>query len=296
MMIDDSRYAADFESCRLLVESRLAEFFADNCSYEGLLDSMRYSLLAGGKRVRAVICMKFCEAAGGDPMRALDAACAIEMLHAYTLIHDDLPCMDDDDLRRGLPSNHIKYGDATALLAGDALQAAAFDTLLSSSLPFSGIVDASRILARVAGPHGICGGQFLDLRGVGKSLSEAELRELYLLKSASLISAAAEIGVVVAGGSREQIGAAGDFGSAVGFAFQVRDDLLDYSSSSLALGKPVGSDRDNNKVTFASLFSLNECEELIRLQSDIAVSAISRFFSDVGFLSWLVGFLAGRLS
>jgi len=276
------------------VEKRLGEFFTDETRYSVLLESMRYSLLAGGKRIRAVICMKFCEAAGGTLYDALDAACAIEMLHAYSLIHDDLPCMDDDDMRRGKPSNHIRFGESTATLAGDALQAAAFDTLLQSDLPALTVVNMARILSEAAGPYGICGGQYLDLSGEGKPLSKEELEEINTMKTAALISASARIGVVAAGGTPLQIDAAGSYAKAVGLAFQARDDLLDLTATAEVLGKPAGSDRENEKSTLATLLGIDECERIIHRETEKAITAVDGKFKDPGFLKWFSQSLADR--
>jgi len=255
---------------------------------------MRYSLLAGGKRIRAVICIKFCEAVGGAPEMAMEAACAIEMLHAYSLIHDDLPCMDDDDMRRGKPSNHIKFGEFTATLAGDALQAAAFETLLGSALPPGKVIKMARILAEAAGPRGICGGQYLDLSGDSGLRSLGDIANMYELKTGALISASARIGVVAGGGTAEQVDAAGKYARKLAYAFQIRDDVLDCTASDEVLGKPVGSDRDNNKMTFASALPLKICGDLIESLTSEAIGALGGKFGESGFLEWLASCLAER--
>ena len=285
----------DMEWCRDTVEDRLHELFAEaGTSYATLVESMRYSLLAGGKRVRAVICMKFCEAVGGKIEDSVDAACAIEMLHTYSLIHDDLPSMDGDDMRRGKPSNHIKYGEFTATLAGDALQAASFGTLAGSPLPPDSILEMVQILAHAAGPHGICGGQYLDLSGEGWHLTIDEMLELYSMKTAALISAAARLGVIAGGGSQEQIDAAHAYSQAIGLAFQVRDDVLDCIATAEELGKPIGSDADNEKSTFASLLGVEACEKMIGKETEKAITALSGKFENAEFLTWLAGVLAER--
>ena len=294
MQIEEQEHSLDFESCRKLIEFELGSYFLGEHPYARLLESMRYSLLAGGKRIRAVLCVKFCEAAEGDPLKALGAACAIEMLHAYSLIHDDLPCMDDDDLRRGMPSNHIAYGESTATLAGDALQAAAFEALLSSDLPPENLVEMGKVLANAAGPHGICGGQLLDIAGEGRELSLAELEGINRLKTAALICASAEIGVLAAGGSLEQRNAAREYALSLGLAFQIRDDVLDYTASQDELGKPVFSDRDKGKSTYASLLDEDECERIILEETAKAISAIDGSFGKTGFLKWLALMLSKR--
>ena len=283
---------AEYESCRVLIEKRLEEFFIGGYPYDKLIESMRYSLLAGGKRIRPVLCLKFCEASGGTISKALDAACAIEMLHTYSLIHDDLPCMDDDDMRRGAASNHIMYGELTATLAGDALQAAAFEALLLSELPPGSIVEMAKILADAAGVHGICGGQYLDM---DKSRQDfCEITEIHKLKTAALISAAAKIGVVSAGGTQEQLAAAEQYALAVGFAFQVRDDILDITATAEELGKPIGADQRNDKKTFAALMDIEECEEIICIETNKAIAALTGKFNNTNFLVWLAKMLSER--
>jgi len=285
----------ELERCQGAVEDRLGEYFTENAKYATLLEAMRYSILGGGKRIRAVICIKFCEAAGGTMADAIDAACAVEMLHAYSLIHDDLPCMDNDDMRRGKPSNHIKYGECTATLAGDALQAAAFEVLLASKLPADAVVQMGLTLARAAGSRGMCGGQYLDMLGEGKRLTTDELAEIHELKTAALISAAARMGVLAARGSDEQVKAANDYARAVGLAFQARDDLLDLISTEAELGKPIGSDKESEKTTIASLLGADECRRIIREETERAVAAIGGgIFKNAQFLVWFAQILEER--
>jgi len=295
MSSGNSEMIQEMEQCRESVDARLQELFAEaGSSYATLVESMRYSLLAGGKRVRAVICMKFCEAAGGRPEDALDVACAVEMLHTYTLIHDDMPAMDGDDMRRGMPSNHIEYGEFTAMLAGDALQAAAFEALANSGLPARSIVEMVQIFAHAAGPHGICGGQYLDLSGEGWHLTIDELLELYSMKTAALISAAARLGVIAGNGTNEQIEAAHLYSQAIGLAFQVRDDVLDCIATAEEIGKPVGSDATNEKSTFASLLGVEACEKMINKETEKAILALKGKFENTEFLTWLARVLAER--
>jgi len=295
MMTNNNEMIREMEWCRDIVDERLHELLAEaGSSYATLVESMRYSLLAGGKRVRAVICMKFCEAAGGRPEDALDAACAIELLHTYTLIHDDLPSMDGDDMRRGKASNHIEYGEFTAMLAGDALQAVAFETIANAALPPASVNQMIKILAYAAGPHGICGGQYLDLSGEGWHLTIDELLELYAMKTAALISAAAKLGVIAGGGTFEQIAAADAYAGAIGLAFQVRDDVLDCIATAEELGKPAGSDEENDKSTFASLLGVEACEKMINKETEKAIAALKNKFDNTEFLTWLAFVLAER--
>ena len=285
----------ELEVCKQLIENRLNQFFVpENEGYAKLLESMRYSLLAGGKRIRGILCVKFCEALGGNASQVLDAACAVEMLHSYSLIHDDLPCMDNSDMRRGKSSNHIEYDEFTATLAGDALQAAAFETLLGSDLQPAATLKMGQILADAAGVRGICGGQYLDLRGEEKFLTECELSEIHSLKTAALISAAARIGVVAADGTPEQISVADKYAQAIGLAFQVRDDVLDITSVAEKLGKPVGSDSKNNKTTFATLFGLSKCEDIIATETNKAINIIKNEFVNTAFLVNFAKMLATR--
>ena len=285
---------AEFEKARALVENRLSTLFSKDVPDETLAESMRYSLLAGGKRVRPVLVLEFAKAAGGNMEDALDAACAVEMLHTYSLIHDDLPCMDDDDLRRGKPTNHVVYGECTAVLAGDALQAECFKILANSGLPAERVVKMVQYLANAAGLMGICGGQVLDIAGEGKSLNAEEITKIHSLKTASLLVACAKMGVAAAGGSESQIKAAEEYAENLGIAFQIRDDILDVISTTEELGKPVGSDDENEKSTFVTLFGVDKCIELVEKKTKAAISAVESAFEDTAFLKWLAEYLAGR--
>ena len=253
------------EEYRRMVETRLEQFFVmpDSDPMHGNAEAARYSLLAGGKRIRAILVLEFCRMCGGDPKNALDVACAIEMLHAYSLIHDDLPCMDNDDLRRGKPTNHIVFGECVATLAGDVLQAEAFGTILRSALPDEARLRCATQLANAVGFDGMCGGQYLDMIGEGKALRSDELDEINAKKTGALLTAACTMGVAAAGGSRAQEEAAAAYGAAVGMAFQIRDDMLDALSSEEELGKPVGSDVAEHKNTYMVLLGKEACEQLV---------------------------------
>ena len=285
---------AEFEKARALVENRLSTLFSKDVPDETLAESMRYSLLAGGKRVRPVLVLEFAKAAGGNMEDALDAACAVEMLHTYSLIHDDLPCMDDDDLRRGKPTNHVVYGECTAVLAGDALQAECFKILANSGLPAERVVKMVQYLSNAAGLMGICGGQALDIAGEGKSLNAEEITKIHSLKTASLLVACAKMGVAAADGSESQIKAAEEYAENLGIAFQIRDDILDVISTTEELGKPVGSDDENEKSTFVALFGVDKCIELVEKKTKAAISAVESAFEDTAFLKWFAEYLAGR--
>ena len=273
-------FEKELSAAKALVEKRLAEFFPG----DGLQAAMRYSLLAGGKRIRPILAMKFCEAAGGAMEEALDFGCGVEMLHTYSLIHDDLPCMDNDDLRRGRPTNHKVYGECVATLAGDALQAAAFQTVLSAEGPwqekgsFAPAV-AAKILAEAAGEQGLCGGQYFDTIGDGKVLHTAEeLTVINNKKTGALLRAACMMGVAASSGHRvveeRCFEAARVYATNVGLAFQIRDDMLDVIGSAEEFGKPIGSDASNRKSTYVTLLGLEECERRVLAYTERAKEAL----------------------
>lgn len=257
-------FTKEMETARRMAEERLQQFFPG----EGLEKAMRYSLLAGGKRVRPILAMKFCQAAGGTMEEALDFGCAVEMLHTYSLIHDDLPCMDNDSLRRGKPTCHIVFGECTATLAGDALQAAAFQTVLSArgewrhgGQMYRAL--AAEILAEAAGFQGMCGGQYWDTLGDGQLHTEEELTAINDKKTGALLRAACMMGVAASMGRRAVeencMDAAREYAANLGLAFQIRDDMLDVMGDTGAFGKPVGSDAANGKTTYVTVLGLEAC-------------------------------------
>jgi len=278
-----------------LVEDWLSRCFAGRERYGQIYDAMGYSLMAGGKRIRPVLTLETCRMCGGDVEAALPFACAVEMIHTYSLIHDDLPCMDDDDLRRGKPTNHKVYGEATAVLAGDALLTAAFEMMAE----FRGSLDAGRVLkamdclSHAAGAAGMIGGQVLDMEGEQRPLSLDELKLMQSLKTGALISAAAEIGCMIAGGSDEQRQAIRTYAQCIGRAFQVRDDMLDVTSTDEVLGKPIGSDAENGKTTFVTVLGLEGCAALVDELTEQAIQALN-IFEEPDFHIWLARLLAGR--
>ena len=278
-----------------LVDSKLSEFFnPSGMSYDGLLESMHYSLTAGGKRIRPALVLEFCRISGGDVEKTLPVACAIEMLHTYSLIHDDLPCMDNDDLRRGKPTNHVVYGECTATLAGDALQAEAFGTIARSELPAENKIACVEILADAVGSDGMCAGQYLDMVGESKRLTEEELDDINSRKTGALLIAACRMGVAAAGGSGEMLEAAAHYGACVGAAFQIRDDILDVISTSEELGKPVGSDAQEHKNTYMALLGESKCMEMIEKLTNQAKSALCGAFDDTKFLCDLADSMVTR--
>lgn len=278
------------------IESALEKSFkgAENLPLAGLAEAMRYSLLAGGKRIRPMLVLEFCRISGGDIEAALPAACGIEMLHTYSLIHDDLPCMDNDDLRRGRPTNHKVYGECVATLAGDALQAEAFRTVLSAELPAECRANCAEILASAVGLDGMCGGQYLDMLWEGRKLDEQELTEINSRKTGALLTAACQMGVAAAGGTQLQLDAAGHFGAAIGMAFQIRDDMLDVLSTAEELGKPIGSDAQENKNTYMALMGEEGCHKTIENLTAFAKSVLDEAFDDTAFLHELADVLATR--
>lgn len=278
-----------------LVDSKLSEFFnPSGMSYDGLLESMHYSLTAGGKRIRPTLVLEFCRISGGAVEKALPVACAIEMLHTYSLIHDDLPCMDNDDLRRGKPTNHVVYGECTATLAGDALQAEAFGTIARSELPAENKIACVEILADAVGSDGMCAGQYLDMVGESKRLTEEELDDINSRKTGALLIAACRMGVAAAGGSGDMLEAAAHYGACVGAAFQIRDDILDVISTSEELGKPIGSDAQEHKNTYMALLGESKCMEMIEKLTNQAKSALCGAFDDTKFLCDLADSMVTR--
>ena len=278
-----------------LVDLKLSEFFnPSGLSYDGLLESMHYSLTAGGKRIRPTLVLEFCRISGGDIEKALPVACAIEMLHTYSLIHDDLPCMDNDELRRSKPTNHVVYGECTATLAGDALQAEAFGTIARSELPAENKIACVEILADAVGSDGMCAGQYLDMVGESKQLTEDELDDINSRKTGALLIAACRMGVAAAGGSGEMLEAAAHYGACVGAAFQIRDDILDVISTSEELGKPIGSDAQEHKNTYMALLGESKCMEMVEKLTNQAKSALCGAFDDTKFLCDLADSMVTR--
>ena len=285
---------SEYKAIQNEINTALEACFSEPCPQKELLDAMRYSLLAGGKRIRPLLLLKFCEISGGDRIAALPAACGIEMLHTYSLIHDDLPCMDNDDLRRGKPTCHKVFGETNAVLAGDALQSAAYFSVLSAPVAPERTAAMAKTLAYAAAEQGMCGGQYLDTSKEGLPVTEEELYEIHRLKTGALLRAACVMGVQCAGGTPEQVSAAEAFAMNLGLAFQIRDDVLDTISTEAELGKPVGSDAAEKKTTFVSLLGIEECGRLVHLHTERAKKAIAGHFADTDFLCWLADLLADR--
>ena len=279
-----------------LVECELKDELAQTPVLDPILrESMEYSLMAGGKRLRPVLLMAAADAVGADGTKFLPVACALEMIHTYSLIHDDLPAMDDDDYRRGKLTNHMVYGDAVAILAGDALLTLAFTVILRqkdvSAETLLRVVDE---ISRAAGAEGMVGGQVLDLRAEGVRISMEELRRVHMGKTGALFRAALRSGAILAGATQEQLAALTSYADHFGLAFQITDDILDVVGTSEEIGKPVGSDEKNHKSTYVSLTSLEEAQELACRTAEEAEKALSIFGTEADFLRDLVAYLVNR--
>lgn len=273
MTVIDDRLAA----YRQHVEKYLKQYYARfHGEPQGVLfESIEYSLLSGGKRLRSTLVLEFCRMIGGEWKKALPFAAAIEMIHTYSLIHDDLPCMDNDDFRRGKPTNHKVYGDAMAILAGDALLTDAFTVASTAQLPAQAVLEAIQVLSECAGSLGMVGGQVLDIQSQNRMLTEQEVLDVQTRKTGALIRAACAMGAIAGGATPEQYDAACQYAAGLGLAFQIRDDMLDVIGSAEELGKGVGTDQDKN--TFVRLCGLQKCEELVHRYTDYAVSALQCF-------------------
>ena len=250
-----------------LTEENLSKYndhTESNAPQKQLIDAMNYSLEAGGKRVRPALVYAFCEALGGNLNSAIAPACAIEMIHTFSLIHDDLPAMDNDDFRRGKPSCHKAFGEAMAILAGDALSVLPFEIIADSSdLTADQKVLIISVLANSVGRDGMIGGQVIDMLNEERSdVTEEELRNMYRCKTGQLIAVSCVMGAICADASRETLRSAAEYGLRLGLAFQIIDDILDVTSTQEELGKPIGSDERENKTTFVTLFGLEKAIEL----------------------------------
>ena len=273
------------------IERYLAAQFEEQPHWADLYDSMRYSLLAGGKRIRPMLLLEFYRLCGGKPEEALPFACGLEMIHTYSLIHDDLPCMDDDDLRRGKPTNHKVYGETMAILAGDALQPEAYRLILTApGLDARERADCALILAGATRADGMVAGQVLDTLHEPKT--QEELTEVHRLKTGAMIAGACMLGVAAAGGSDELRAAAEEYGYQLGLAFQIRDDMLDVVGDEATFGKPIGSDAEEGKVTFVDLLGIDGCEAAVAEHTKRACDAVGE--NDGEFLCFLAEQLAGR--
>jgi len=284
----------------LVTEALSARFSLVNSQGEGicppvLKEAQDYSLMAGGKRIRPALVIEVCKMLGGDVKDALPLACAIEMIHTYSLIHDDLPCMDNDDLRRGKPTSHKAFGEATAILAGDGLLTDAF--LLAASNPRAEVVQrAVRVLSQAAGSMGMVGGQVMDLEGETRRLSLDELLQLHAQKTGALICAAVQLGAIAAGEAEDSPAwkALTTYANRIGLAFQVVDDVLDVTADAALLGKSKGKDKAVNKTTFLTYYTVEEAQAYADRLTDEAVSAVASIDHE-GYLQALAEYLAKRI-
>ena len=263
---------------REFIESYLADIYTifQKEPQKPLFEAVEYSLLAGGKRLRPVFALDFCRMCGGDWKTAAPFAAAIEMIHTYSLIHDDLPCMDNDDFRRGRPTNHKVFGEGMAVLAGDALLTDAFMVAASAKLPNpADMATAIGLIAEGAGSLGMVGGQVLDIMSEERELTEQEVLDIQSRKTGCLINIACCLGVIAGGGTKNQLEAASRFAASLGLAFQIRDDMLDVIGTQEEMGKGVGTDAAKN--TFVRLYGLEKCEELVQKYTRIAIEALDTF-------------------
>ena len=288
-----TEFKAKLEAYVEKIDGALAEYLsaADN-PQKKIYEAMAYSIFAGGKRLRSVLLLEACRICGGDEAEAMPFACAMEMIHTYSLIHDDLPAMDNDDLRRGRPTSHIKFGEATAILAGDSLLNKAFETMAQSTS--ANALRAIGIIANSSGTEGMIGGQIVDMESEGKEIDLETLRYLHSLKTGAIIRSSCVAGAVLGGGDEEAMAAMDKFAVNLGIAFQIRDDILDVTGTEEELGKPIGSDKEQGKNTYVSLLGLEKSEELVTEYSAKAKAALAVFADKAEFLLAMTDYLVDR--
>ena len=283
---------------RELIEEALKKELHEGRELDATLTkSMEYSLMAGGKRLRPILLMAAADACGKDGRAFITSACALEMIHTYSLIHDDLPAMDDDNLRRGKPTNHVKFGAGMATLAGDGLLTMAFEVLTrEKNVRPETILSVIREVSVAAGTSGMVGGQAIDLESEGRRIDLTCLRRMHMEKTGALFRAALRTGGILAGASEKELAALTQYAEAFGLAFQITDDILDVTGSEAEIGKPIGSDRRNEKSTYVTLTSLARAQELADEAIESALSAVEIFGEKASFLQDLVRFLSHRRS
>ena len=279
-----------------VIENKLNELLPESGErYSSAVNAMRYSLLSGGKRVRPILLLEFYSLFGGRAEGALNFAAAIEMIHTYSLIHDDLPCMDNDDMRRGKPSCHKAFGYDTALLAGDALLTHAFFAAANAvDIPPERVSRAISVLAQKAGIYGMVGGQVMDLDFEKNGANGEELTAMYIKKTSCLLEAAAMCGAVLAGADEETVKKTEEYAENLGLAFQITDDILDCTADEKTLGKPIGSDKKNGKTTFVTLFGLDGAKQKAALLTKKAEDILNGFSGDTSYLNELTEYLLNR--
>lgn len=282
-----------------MVEEELYRYLPETeCLQKNVITAARYSLSAGGKRIRPALVMEFCRVCGEDPETALPVACAIEMLHTFSLIHDDLPCMDDDDMRRGKPSCHKAFGEATAVLAGDALAMLPYQIIaeagLRRKLPQDVSLKLIKLLGELSGVWGMIGGQTVDLENEGKQPDVSVILEMYRMKTGALLEFCCRAGCIAAGAGAEKQLAAGSYGQRLGLAFQIVDDILDVTADEKLLGKPVGSDAEDGKYTYVTAVGIEKARERAAELTVQAKDCLAEF-GDNRFLSELTDLLLERV-
>jgi len=287
----------NFEKLSSIYREKIESYLQNKCSIypdepqQELFSSMRYSLLAGGKRLRPVFVYDFCRMCGGDLDDATPLAASVEMIHTYSLIHDDLPCMDNDDYRRGRLTNHKVYGEAMAVLAGDGLLTAAFSHLAKAPFDAQTRIQAVEVLSECSGELGMVGGQVLDIQSEQRQCTQQEVLDIQSRKTGALIRAACVLGVLAGGGSEAQLSAASEFAHHLGLAFQIRDDMLDVIGNPQELGKAVGT--DVNKNTFVHLYGIEKCDEMVKYHTTEAIACLNRF-DNTQYMVALSNYLTGR--
>lgn len=284
------------ERCKF-IDRKLAEIVPDDFYPKVIFEAMHYSLFAGGKRLRPILLMAAADAVGGKGINYLTIACGLEMIHTYSLIHDDLPAMDNDDYRRGKLTNHKVYGEGMALLAGDGLLTAAFEAMLSQpEVEPSALIRVVREIANAAGPHGMVGGQAVDLLSEGKILDHKTVKFMHQAKTGALFKAAIRAGAILAGAEEGKITALTRYAECFGLAFQITDDILDVIGSQDKIGKPVGSDIRNQKATYVTLYSLEEAQKMAKRVCDEALNVLNDFGEEADVLRHFVQYLLVRES
>lgn len=291
----DFEFENRMDSDLKLIEKALTENLpACRHGQDSVVEAMRYSLKNGGKRLRPIFCLEFAKCCGAEAEDALAFGCALEYVHTYSLIHDDLPCMDNDDFRRGKPSCHKQFGEATALLAGDALLTHAFEIIAYADLSTDQKAAAATVLAKCAGVGGMIGGQVIDLKYESENPTLSQLLDVHTLKTGALISAACQLGCIAGNATFSQLEAAKRFAENLGIAFQIKDDILDVIGDSAVLGKPVGSDAENDKTTYVTLVGIEQSQKDVEAFTAEAIRALDAFENN-DFLIKLAEMLTDRV-
>ena len=284
---------------RATVENALKGFMPEPTGFSAeVISAMAYSLFADGKRLRPILCIAGAEAVGGNPSGVIPVACAMEMIHTYSLIHDDLPAMDDDDFRRGKLTNHKVFGEAIAILAGDGLLTEAFNLMTkvrkSSDVSYESLPTVIGKIAIAAGYRGMVGGQAVDISMEGKEVDADLVKYIHTHKTGALISVSVTSGAILGGGSAEEIKAIQEYGDGIGLAFQIADDILDIEGDSQEMGKSSGSDEKKGKITYPSIFGLNRSKELLRETVELAVKSLDQFDLKADPLRYIAGYIIER--